>query len=192
MEGVLNFLGLLFAEERSAEQKGKRREYRRRSQAYCWPRAVHEEARKDSDDSSMRRKKATGTASVVVGSPGPSFGVCIVVPLLETEPRLQLHDAARQHVLGNSEVGVVERRTPVVLPEGCQVQLVEQVEEVDAQVQLGTFAFEERNRCGFHKAGVNGLVPWAPEGIAMQERWTCSTPIKVRIADVARAKGLPF
>jgi len=36
-----------------------------------------------------------------------------------------------------------------------QVQLVEKVEEVDAQIELGVSAFEERHGRGFSKAGIN-------------------------------------
>ncbi len=87
-------------------------------------------------------------------------------------------------------MGVVERSAAVVFAEGLQVQLVEKVEEVDAQIQLGVFAFEERYGRRFSKAGVNGLVAWSPEGIAMQKRGTSSTTIKIGKADVSRTKRL--
>src|SRR5258705_3865230 len=89
-------------------------------------------------------------------------------------------------------MGVVERSADVVFAEGLQVQLVEKVEEVDAQIELGVFAFEERHGRGFSKAGINGLVARSPKSIAVQERRTNNTPIEVGIADVSRAKRLPL
>ena len=87
-------------------------------------------------------------------------------------------------------MGVVERGAAVVFAEGLQVQLVEQVEEVDAQIQLGAFTFEERHGRGFSKAGINGLVARSPEGVAVQERRTSGATIKIGIADVPWAKRL--
>jgi hypothetical protein len=50
---------------------------------------------------------------------------------------------------------VVERSAAVVFPEGLQVQLVEKIEEIDTQIQLGTFALEKWNGRGFYKTCVN-------------------------------------
>ncbi len=77
-------------------------------------------------------------------------------------------------------MGVVERSASVVFAEGRQIQLVEKVEEVDAQIQFGTFTPEEGHGCRLGKTGINRLIARSPEGIAMQERWPNCASVKVR------------
>src|SRR5882672_8988194 len=83
---------------------------------------------------------------------------------------------------------IVERGAAIVFAKWLQVQFVEQVEEVDAQIQLGALALEEGHRRGFSKASVDGLVPRSPEGISVEEWGTNNTSIKVGKADIPWAK----
>src|SRR5882762_4445463 len=87
-------------------------------------------------------------------------------------------------------MGIVERGAAIVFAKWLQVQLVEQVEEVDAQIQLGTLALEEGHRRGFSKASVDGLVPRSPEGISVEEWGTNNTSVKIGKSDVSRTKRL--
>jgi len=87
-------------------------------------------------------------------------------------------------------MGVVEGGAAIVFAERRQVQLVEKVEEVDAQIQLGTLAPEEGHGRGFGKTGIKGLVAWSAEGIAMQEWRASSATVKIGKANVSRTKGL--
>src|SRR5438552_4076731 len=98
---------------------------------------------------------------------------------LETQPNLELNHAAGQSAAGLAKVRIVDGHVAGVTSERGQVQLVEEVEKIGAEVQLGRFTFEKGHRRGFGKAHVNRLVPRAAERIAVNKRRACRADIEV-------------
>src|SRR5882762_3928158 len=88
----------------------------------------------------------------------------------ETQTCLELDHASSQSAAGLAKVRIVDGHVARVTSERDQVQLVEKVEEIGAQVQLGRFAPEKGHRRGFDKTHVKRLVARAAERIAVNER----------------------
>ena len=99
--------------------------------------------------------------------------------MLKTQPRLELNHAAGQSAAGYAKVRVVDGHIVSIPTKRDQVQLVEEVECIDAEVQLGRFVPEKGHRRGFFKAHVKCLIARAAERIAVNERRDFRADIEV-------------
>ena len=76
-------------------------------------------------------------------SSGPSHSL---TARLETEPRLELDHATSQCSTGLSKMRIVDGHIVGIARERNQIELVEEVKEIGAQVQLCIFTFEQAAR----------------------------------------------
>ena len=101
---------------------------------------------------------------------------------LEAQPRLELDHPPSQSPTRLAEMNIVNCGVAIASRKWNQIQFIENVEEISAEVQLSLFTLEKRYSRGLYEAHVDALVPWAAEGIAMDERRALRADIKVRRA----------